>query len=60
MRRSMRWLRRMLYWLAVVAIAVALTYGVVRIAEGLDASRVGGATGAVPSPPRLTSPPGMR
>lgn len=58
MRRSMRWLRRVLYWLAVVAIAAALTYGLVRIAEGLDASRVGGATGAALSPHRLATPLG--
>lgn len=60
MRRSMRWLWRVLYWLAVVTIAAAITYGLVRIAEGLDASRVGDATGVASSPHRLTTPPGMR
>jgi hypothetical protein len=56
----MRWLRHILYWLAVVAIAAALAYGVVLIAEGLDASRVGAATGAALSPHRLATPLGTR
>ena len=36
-------IRRILYWLAVVAVAVLLTYLIIRLAEGLDASQVGAA-----------------
>ena len=34
-------IRRILYWLAVVAISAFLTYLLIRLAEGLDASQVG-------------------
>lgn len=31
---------RLLYWIAVVAVAAALSYLLIRLAEGLDASQV--------------------
>lgn len=34
-------IRRILYWLAVVAVATLLTYLIIRLAEGLDASQIG-------------------
>ena len=36
-------IRRILYWLAVVAVAALLTYPFIQLAEGLDASQVGAA-----------------
>ena len=33
-------IRRIAYWLAVIAVSVLLTYLLVRLAEGLDASQV--------------------
>ena len=37
-------IRRILYWVAVVAISALLTYLVLRLAEALDASQVGTAS----------------
>lgn len=56
----MWWLGKLLYWVAVVAIAAALTYGLVRLAEGLDASEVERATGATVPPLRLGERGGAR
>lgn len=40
-------IRRVLYWLAVVAVSAFLCYLIIRFAEGLDASQVGsGASGS--------------
>ena len=36
-------IRRILYWVAVVAISALLTYLIIRLAEALDASQVGAA-----------------
>ena len=34
-------IRRILYWSAVIVLSAILTYLVIRLAEGLDASQVG-------------------
>ena len=36
-------MRRVLYWMAVIAISAVLTFLIVRLAEALDASQVGAA-----------------
>ena len=36
-------IRRILYWVAVIAISAVLTFLIIRLAEALDASQVGAA-----------------
>ena len=39
----MQTLRRIAYWIAVVAVSAVLAYLLIRLAEGLDASQIEGA-----------------
>jgi uncharacterized protein involved in cysteine biosynthesis len=54
----MRWLRRLLYWLAVVAVAAVLAFLLIRLAERLDASQIG-AVAEAPIQGRASWPAGV-